>query len=219
MIELKAVSKAYHQANHLLPVLRGIDLVIGTGEFVAIMGPSGSGKSTLLNVLGLLDGFDGGEYRLDGTSIRQLSERQAARYRNRLVGFIFQAFNLLPFMNAWENVALPLQYQGVGPRRRQARAQALLERFGLAERIDYFPGQLSGGQQQRVALARALVTDPRVILADEPTGNLDSATSIDIMQCLSTLHRDGATIVMVTHDDQVAASADRIIHLRDGQIE
>jgi putative ABC transport system ATP-binding protein len=219
MIELKSVSKSYRQASRILAVLRGIDLNIATGEFVAIMGPSGSGKSTLLNVLGLLDGFDYGEYRLDGMPICRLSERQAARYRNRLMGFIFQAFNLLPSLNARENVALPLQYQGVGIRRRQARADALLERFGLADRADHFPQQLSGGQQQRVALARALVTEPGVILADEPTGNLDSATSAEIMQCFSQLHREGATIVMVTHDDNVAALAQRVIRLRDGQIE
>jgi putative ABC transport system ATP-binding protein len=218
MIELKALSKAYRQAGQALPVLRGVDLRIDTGEFVAIMGPSGSGKSTLLHVLGLLDGFDNGEYWLAGVLIRQLSERQAARYRNRLIGFVFQAFNLLPFLSAWENVALPLQYQGIGRRERQARACTLLERVNLGNRLWHYPHQLSGGQQQRVAIARALVTQPRVILADEPTGNLDSATSYDIMQCFAALHCDGATIVMVTHEDEIAACTQRVIYLRDGQV-
>jgi putative ABC transport system ATP-binding protein len=218
MIALKTFSKAYRQADQELPVLRSINLRIDAGEFVAIMGPSGSGKSTLLNVLGLLDDFDSGEYWLDGVLIRQLSERQAARYRNRLLGFVFQAFNLLPFLSAWENVALPLQYQGIGRRERQARAGTLLARVNLSDRLWHFPHQLSGGQQQRVAIARALVTNPRVILADEPTGNLDSATSHDIMQCFAALHQDGATIVMVTHEDEVAAFAQRVIHLRDGQV-
>lgn len=218
MIDLKALSKSYSQANRAFPVLRNVDLGIHAGEFVAIMGPSGSGKSTLLNVLGLLDDFDSGEYRLDGQVIRQFSQSQAARIRNRLVGFVFQAFNLLPFLSAWENVALPLQYQGISLRERRARACMLLEQMGLSHRVQHFPDQLSGGQQQRVAIARALVTNPRIILADEPTGNLDSAMSHDIMQCLSNLHEDGATIVMVTHEDEVAACAQRVIRLRDGQV-
>lgn len=218
MIELKRLSKAYRQGSQVLPVLRGIDLVIGRGEFVAIMGPSGSGKSTLLNVLGLLDDYDGGEYWLDGMLIRRPSERQAARDRNRLIGFVFQAFHLLPFLQAWENAALPLQYQGVGYRERQLRAVDMLNRLGLADRLHYLPHELSGGQRQRVAIARALITNPRMILADEPTGNLDSRTSRGIMQVLVDLHRHGATLAMVTHEDDVAGFAERVIHLRDGQV-
>jgi putative ABC transport system ATP-binding protein len=202
----------------VLPVLRGIDLVIGRGEFVAIMGPSGSGKSTLLNVLGLLDDYDGGEYWLDGMLIRRPSERQAARDRNRLIGFVFQAFHLLPFLQAWENAALPLQYEGVGYRERQLQAVDMLNRLGLADRLHYLPHELSGGQRQRVAIARALITNPRMILADEPTGNLDSRTSRDIKQVLVDLHRPGATLAMVTHEDDVAGFAERMIHLRDGQV-
>jgi putative ABC transport system ATP-binding protein len=218
MIELKRLLKAYRQGSQVLPVLRGIDLVIGRGEFVAIMGPSGSGKSTLLNVLGLLDDYDGGEYWLGGMLIRRPSERQAARDRNRLIGFVFQAFHLLPFLQAWENTALPLQYQDVGYREQQLRAVEMLNRLGLADRLHYLPHELSGGQRQRVAIARALITHPRMILADEPTGNLDSRTSRDIMQVLVDLHRHGATLAMVTHKDDVAGFAERMIHLRDGQV-
>jgi putative ABC transport system ATP-binding protein len=218
MIELKRLSKAYRQASQVLPVLRDIDLAIGVGEFVAIMGPSGSGKSTLLNVLGLLDDYDSGEYWLDGLLVRQPSERQAARYRNRLIGFVFQAFHLLPFLQAWENAALPLQYQGVGHRERQVRACAMLAHLGLADRLHHFPHELSGGQRQRVAIARALITNPRIILADEPTGNLDTRTSRDIMSVLADLHRHGATLITVTHEDDVAGFAQRVIHIRDGQV-
>jgi putative ABC transport system ATP-binding protein len=218
MIELKRLSKAYRPDSQVFPVLRDIDLRIEVGEFVAIMGPSGSGKSTLLNVLGLLDDYDDGEYWLDGLLIRQPSERQAARYRNRLIGFVFQAFHLLPFLQAWENAALPLQYQGVGYRERQARAGALLDHLGLADRVHHFPHELSGGQRQRVAIARALITDPRMVLADEPTGNLDTRTSRDIMSVLADLHRRGTTLVMVTHEDEMAGFAQRVIHLRDGRV-
>jgi len=218
MIELKRLSKAYHQGSQVLPILRDIDVAVGAGEFVAIMGPSGSGKSTLLNVLGLLDDYDGGEYWLDGVLIRQPSERQAAHYRNRLIGFVFQAFHLLPFLQAWENAALPLQYQGISYRERRERACAMLDHLGLTDRLHHFPHELSGGQRQRVAIARALVTHPRIILADEPTGNLDSGTSRDIMQVLSDLHRLGATLVMVTHEDAVAGFAQRVIRIHDGQV-
>lgn len=218
MIDLKRLSKAYHHGRQVSPVLGSIDLVIDIGEFVAIMGPSGSGKSTLLNVLRLLDDYDGGEYWLDGLLIRRPSERQAARYRNRLIGFVFQAFHLLPFLQACENVALPLQYQGVGYRERQARACALLNHLGLADRLQHFPHELSGGQRQRVAIARALIIHPRIILADEPTGNLDTRTSHDIIHVLVDLHHHGATLVMVTHEDAVAAFAQRVIHIRDGQV-
>jgi putative ABC transport system ATP-binding protein len=218
MIALKRLSKAYRQGGQVLPVLCDIDLVIGVGEFVAVMGPSGSGKSTLLNVLGLLDDYDSGEYWLDGLLIRWPTERQAARYRNRLIGFVFQAFHLLPFLQAWENAALPLQYQGVGYRERQVQARAMLDHLGLADRLYHFPHELSGGQRQRVAIARALITNPRIILADEPTGNLDTKTSRDIMSVLADLHRRGTTLVMVTHEDDVAAFAQRVIHIRDGQV-
>ena len=218
MVELKRLSKSYRPGSQVFPVLRDIDLRIDVGEFVAIMGPSGSGKSTLLNVLGLLDDYDDGEYWLDGLLIRQPSERQAARYRNRLIGIVFQAFHLLPFLQAWENAALPLQYQGVGYRERQARACALLDHLGLADRLHHFPHELSGGQRQRVAIARALITDPRMILADEPTGNLDTRTSRDIMSVLADLHRRGTTLVMVTHEDEMAVFAQRVIHLRDGRV-
>lgn len=218
MIELKRLSKTYHQSSQVARVLRDIDLTIGRGEFIAIMGPSGSGKSTLLNVLGLLDDYDHGEYWLDRLLIRRLSQRQAARYRNRFIGFVFQAFNLLPFLCAWENAALPLQYQGVSYRERRARAYVVLDSLGLAKRMHHWPHQLSGGQLQRVAIARAVITNPRVILADEPTGNLDTATSRDIMRLLVDLHRHGTTLVMVTHEDDMASFAQRVIHIRDGQV-
>jgi putative ABC transport system ATP-binding protein len=218
MIALCNISKSYQLAGRPLSVLRGIDLDVATGEFIAIMGPSGSGKSTLLNVMGILDDYDDGEYSLDGVSIRNLSPRKAAHYRNRFIGFVFQAFNLLPFLRAWENVALPLQYRGVRARERRERAHRLLERVGMADRVAHFPSELSGGQCQRVAIARALVTQPKVLFADEPTGNLDSATSREIMGLFSALHGQGTTIVMVTHEDHIAARAQRIIQLHDGRV-
>lgn len=218
MIALRGLAKSYQIAGRPLPVLRGVNLDIGAGEFVAVMGPSGSGKSTLLNVIGILDDYDEGEYRLDGVAIANLSPRDAARYRNRFVGFVFQAFNLLPFLRAWENVALPLQYSGVNSRERRERAHALLAQVGLTDRATHFPNELSGGQRQRVAIARALVTGPKVIFADEPTGNLDSATGREIMDLFTAVHRRGATIVMVTHEDHIAAYAQRIIQLHDGSV-
>jgi putative ABC transport system ATP-binding protein len=218
MIEIERLSKTYRQGNQVVPVLRDVDLCVSAGAFIAIMGTSGLGKSTLLNVLGLLDDYDSGIYRLDGMLIRQPSEQQAAHLRNRLIGFVFQAFHLLPFFCAWENVALPLQYQGVDTRQRRRRASALLARLGLADRLRHFPHALSGGERQRVAIARALVAQPRVVLADEPTGNLDSKTARDIMRYLADLHRDGVTIVMVTHEEDIAAYAQSVIRLHDGQI-
>ena len=218
MIHLTNIHKTYQGAQPL-HVLKGIDLHIGRGEFVAIMGASGSGKSTLLNILGILDDYDEGEYRLDGTLIRNLSETRAADYRNRMIGFIFQSFNLIGFKDAMENVALPLFYQGVGRRKRNQLAMEYLDKVGLCEWAHHLPNELSGGQKQRVAIARALITQPRIILADEPTGALDSKTSIEVMQLLKKLHEQGMTIVVVTHESGVAYQAEKIVHIKDGQIE
>ncbi|MBQ8050338.1 MAG: ABC transporter ATP-binding protein [Bacteroidaceae bacterium] len=218
MIHLTNIHKTYQGAQPL-HVLKGIDLHIGRGEFVAIMGASGSGKSTLLNILGILDDYDEGEYRLDGTLIRNLSETRAADYRNRMIGFIFQSFNLISFKDAMENVALPLFYQGVGRRKRNQLAMEYLEKVGLREWAHHLPNELSGGQKQRVAIARALITQPRIILADEPTGALDSKTSLEVMQLLRALHEQGMTIVVVTHESGVAYQAEKIVHIKDGQIE
>ena len=218
MIHLTNIHKTYQGAQPL-HVLKGIDLHIAKGEFVAIMGASGSGKSTLLNILGILDDYDEGEYRLDGTLIRNLSETKAADYRNRMIGFIFQSFNLIPFKDAMENVALPLFYQGVSRKKRNQLAMEYLEKVGLKEWAHHLPNELSGGQKQRVAIARALITQPRIILADEPTGALDSKTSREVMQLLRKLHEQGLTIIVVTHESGVAYQAEKIVHIRDGQIE
>ncbi len=218
MIHLKNIHKTYDNGSPL-HVLKGIDLDIQKGEFVAIMGASGSGKSTLLNILGILDNYDEGEYRLAGTLIRNLSETRAADYRNRMIGFIFQSFNLIPFKNAVENVALPLFYQGVGRRKRNALALEYLDRLGLKDWAHHYPNELSGGQKQRVAIARALITQPQIILADEPTGALDSHTSLEVMEILKDLHRQGMTIVVVTHESGVAYQAEKIVHIKDGLIE
>jgi putative ABC transport system ATP-binding protein len=218
MIELSGIHKAYRAGARALPVLRDVSLRVGEGEFVAVMGASGSGKSTMLNVLGILDDYDDGEYRLDGTLIRGLSERRAAVYRNKFIGFVFQAFNLLPFKTALENVELPLQYRGIGRGRRREMALAALERVGLTARGEHVPAELSGGEKQRVAIARALIGRPRLILADEPTGALDTATSGQIMDLLGQANAEGVTIVMVTHEADVAARAQRLVRIRDGQI-
>nr|WP_233104076.1 ABC transporter ATP-binding protein [Haliangium ochraceum] len=201
-----------------LHVLKDVEFTVERGEMVSIMGSSGSGKSTLLNILGLLDRFDSGIYELDGTSMGNLSESKAAIYRNRFIGFVFQAFHLLPFKNAVENVALPLYYQKVPRRDRNRKAMEYLERVGLAQWAEHLPSELSGGQKQRVAIARALITEPSIILADEPTGALDSATSEQIMQLLEEVHRAGMTIVLVTHEPDIGARSDRIIRLRDGRV-
>ena len=218
MIHLTNIHKTYQGAQPL-HVLKGIDLHIGKGEFVAIMGASGSGKSTLLNILGILDDYDEGEYRLDGTLIRNLSETRAADYRNRMIGFIFQSFNLIGFKDAMENVALPLFYQGVSRKKRNQLAMEYLDKVGLREWAHHLPNELSGGQKQRVAIARALITQPRIILADEPTGALDSKTSLEVMQLLRSLHEQGMTIIVVTHESGVAYQAEKIVHIKDGQIE
>ena len=219
MIELKDIYKTYQGAQPL-HVLKGIDLHIGEGEFVSIMGASGSGKSTLLNILGILDNYDSGEYWLAGTLIKDLSERKAAEYRNRMIGFIFQSFNLIGFKTAVENVELPLFYQGVGRKKRHQMALDYLERLGLLDWATHYPNELSGGQRQRVAIARALITHPRVILADEPTGALDSKTSVEVMQLLKQLNDEQhITEIIVTHDPGVANQTNRIIRIKDGVIE
>ncbi len=219
MLTLNAIKKAYRTDYNTLTVLKGIDLHIEAGEFASIMGSSGSGKSTLLNILGILDEYDSGEYHLNGTLIKDLSQKQAAIYRNQFIGFVFQSFNLLNFKTAVENVALPLYYQKVDRKKRKEIALDYLDRVGLKEWAEHLPTQLSGGQQQRVAIARALITNPKMILADEPTGALDSQTSQDVMKIFEEVNRDGITVVIVTHEHEIAQRTKRIIRLRDGLIE
>jgi putative ABC transport system ATP-binding protein len=219
MIHLENVNKTYFGAQPL-HVLKGINLDIDAGEFVSIMGASGSGKSTLLNILGILDNYDSGEYWLSDVLIKDLSERKAAEYRNRMIGFIFQSFNLINFKTAVENVELPLFYQGVSRRKRHQLALEYLERLGLLDWATHYPNELSGGQRQRVAIARALITKPQIILADEPTGALDSKTSVEVMQLLKTLNaEEHITQIIVTHDPVVAEQTNRIIRIKDGVIE
>ena len=219
MIHLKDINKTYQGAQPL-HVLKGISLDIAKGEFVSIMGASGSGKSTLLNILGILDNYDSGIYELNGVPIWNLSETRAAEYRNKMIGFIFQSFNLISFKTAVENVELPLFYQGVSRKKRHTLALEYLERLGLLDWAEHYPNELSGGQKQRVAIARALITRPQIILADEPTGALDSKTSVEVMQLLKKLNEEEKmTQIIVTHDPNVGAQTNRIIRIKDGMIE
>ncbi|MEM9189560.1 MAG: ABC transporter ATP-binding protein [Myxococcota bacterium] len=210
--------KSYPLDGGRVPALCDVSLTIGQSEHVAIMGSSGSGKSTLLNVLGILDRWDRGAYRLAGHDVGALAERQAARLRNELIGFVFQSFHLLPTKSAWENVALPLTHRGVSRRSRRRQAEAMLDRLGLADRRTHKPNELSGGQRQRVAIARALVTNPPLILADEPTGNLDSETTGEVLEVLDAIHQEGRTVVVVTHEHEVASRASRRIVMKDARI-
>lgn len=219
LLHLNDINKTYFGAQPL-HVLKGINLDIEEGEFVSIMGASGSGKSTLLNILGILDNYDTGEYTLAGTLIKNLSETKAAEYRNKLIGFIFQSFNLIGFKTAVENVELPLFYQGVGRKKRHQMAMEHLDRLGLSKWADHYPNEMSGGQKQRVAIARALITQPKIILADEPTGALDSKTSVEVMQLLKQLNEEEhKTIIVVTHESGVANETNKIVHIKDGLIE
>ena len=217
MLHLENIHKTYN-AGQPLHVLKGINLDIEDGEFVSIMGASGSGKSTLLNILGILDNYDEGTYYLGDVLVKNLSEAKAADYRNRMIGFIFQSFNLIGYKNALENVALPLYYQGVSRRKRNAIAMEHLERLGLKEWAHHMPNELSGGQKQRVAIARSIITNPQILLADEPTGALDSKTSAEVMQLLTDLNAEGRTVIVVTHESGVAYRTKKIVHIKDGLI-
>jgi putative ABC transport system ATP-binding protein len=219
IIALENIQKSYFLGKNELPVLKGINLNIHPNEFVALMGPSGSGKSTLMNILGCLDTLSSGKYLLNGNDISRLSDNRLAEIRNKEIGFVFQQFNLLPRLTALENVALPLVYAGILKKERTDRAMAMLAKVKLSDRYHHKPNELSGGQIQRVAIARALVNNPSIILADEPTGNLDTKTSSEIMHLLTDIHQQGNTIILVTHEEDIAKYAKRIVRLRDGQIE
>lgn len=219
MIEIKGLHKSYATGLNSLHVLKGIDLSVEEGEMVSIMGSSGSGKSTLLNIIGILDNYDKGSYHLGGTFIHGLSETKAAFFRNKMVGFVFQSFNLIPFKNAMENVALPLYYQKMSRKKRNKIAMEYLERMGLKDWADHTPNELSGGQKQRVAIARAMIAQPKVLLADEPTGALDTQTSYEVMNVFKEINQEGMTVIIVTHEKDISELTDRIIQLKDGVIE
>ncbi|GET32529.1 ABC transporter ATP-binding protein [Prolixibacter bellariivorans] len=219
MIQINNLHKSYVTGNNSLHVLKGLNLEIEEGEFVSIMGSSGSGKSTLLNILGILDNYDEGAYSLDGHLMQDMNETQAARTRNKMIGFIFQSFNLISFKNAMENVALPLYYKGISRKKRNQMAMEFLEKLGLKEWAHHMPNELSGGQRQRVAIARALISKPRIILADEPTGALDTQTSYEVMEMLKQINDEGITVIIVTHEYDIAAMTQKIIRLKDGVIE
>ncbi|HBB01106.1 MAG: macrolide ABC transporter ATP-binding protein [Bacteroidetes bacterium GWD2_45_23] len=219
MIHIRQLHKSYHTEAISLHVLKGISLDIEAGEYVAVTGASGSGKSTLLNILGILDAYDAGDYHLNGTLIKNMSEREAAKYRNEMIGFVFQSFNLINFKNALENVALPLYYKKVSRKKRNIIAMEHLDKMGLRDWAHHMPNELSGGQKQRVAIARAMISGPKIILADEPTGALDSKTTVEVMDVLTNLNSEGITTIIVTHEKSVSDATNRIIHLKDGMIE
>lgn len=219
MIQLTNIHKSYQVGHNALHVLKGIDLTIQAGELVSIMGSSGSGKSTLLNILGILDNYDQGEYLLDGRQIKKLSETKAALMRNEYIGFVFQSFNLISFKNAMENVALPLYYKRVSRRKRNKIALEYLDKVGLLDWAEHMPNELSGGQKQRIAIARSLIAQPRVILADEPTGALDTTTSYEVMEILKGINKEGITVIIVTHEDDISRMTNRVIKLKDGNVE
>jgi len=219
VIKLTDIRKSYYMGRQELPVLKGISLLINQNEYVALMGPSGSGKSTLMNILGCLDSPSSGEYILNGRNVSKMADDLLADVRNVEIGFVFQQFNLLPRLTAWENVALPLIYAGAGRKEREERARAMLDKVGLAERAHHKPNELSGGQSQRVAIARALINNPSILLADEPTGNLDTKTSVEIMELFGEIHRQGNTVMLVTHEEDIANYTHRVIRIRDGVVE
>jgi putative ABC transport system ATP-binding protein len=219
VISLNGIRKSYFLGKQELPVLKGIDLLIMQNEYAALMGPSGSGKSTLMNIIGCLDSPTGGQYVLNGKDVSRMNDDELADVRNTEIGFVFQQFNLLPRLKAWENVALPLIYAGVQKAEREERAYEMLKKVGLADRAEHKPNELSGGQSQRVAIARALINNPSLILADEPTGNLDTKTSIEIMELFNAIHEQGNTVVLVTHEEDIAKLTRRVVRIRDGMVE